>query len=123
MAKSAHQDVLQQGLDYVKDNADKYYACSSEPTTYAEATSTYALASENVSSTDFTWGTGATGEELTVAAKSGISIDSDGTLGHVALVDSSTSKLLVVDTTSSQQLYAGNQLNLPSWKMISKNPV
>lgn len=123
MAKSAHQDVLQNGLQYVKDNADKYYACSAEPTTFTEATSTYSLASENVGSADFTWSTGATGEELTVAAKSGISIDSDGELNHVAIVDSGTSKLLVVDTTSSQQLYAGNQLNLPSWKMTSKNPV
>jgi hypothetical protein len=123
MAKSAHQDVLQNGLQFVKDNADKYYACSAEPTTYVEATSTYALALENVGSIDFTWGTGATGEELTVAAKSGISIDADGSLTHVALVDSINSKLLIVDTTSSQQLYAGNQLNLPSWKMISKNPV
>jgi len=123
MAKSAHQDVLQNGLQYVKDNADKYYACSTEPTTYAEATSTYALASENVSSSDFTWETGSTGEELTVAAKSGISIDADGELNHVALVDSATSKLLIANTTSSQQLYAGNELNLPSWKMISRNPV
>lgn len=122
MAKSAHQDVLQNGLQYVKDNADKYYACSAEPTTYTEATSTYALADENIVTGDFTWGTGATGEELTVASKSGITIDSDGTLTHVALVDSGTSKLLVVDTTSSQQIYAGNQLNLPSWKMIAKNP-
>jgi len=123
MAKSAHQDVLRNGLDYVKDNADMYYACSAEPTTYIEATSTYALASENLSSGDFTWDAAATGEELTVAAKSAISINSDGELTHIAIVDSVSDKLLVVDTTSSQQLYAGNQLNLPSWKMIAKDPV
>jgi len=69
MAKSAHADVLQNGPQYVKDNADKYYACSAEPTTYAEATSTYALANTNVSSADFTWGSGTTGQELTVAFK------------------------------------------------------
>ena len=123
MAKYAHQDVLEKGLQEVVDNADGYYACSQQPTTYDEATNTYALAHTNVASTDFSWASGSTGMELTIAAKSGISIDADGDLTHVALVDSATSRLLIVDTTSIQHLYAGNQLNLPSWKMISKNPV
>jgi len=121
MAKSAHVDVLQNGLQYIKDNADKYYACSAEPTTFTEASSTYALAEANISSADFTWGTGVTGQELSVSAKSNISINSDGALTHVAICDSGNSKLLIVDTTSTQNLYAGNLLNLPSWKMISKN--
>ena len=123
MSKWAHDDVLRNGLEHVKNNADGYYACSQQPTTYTEATSTYALATTNVSSVDFTWSSAASGEQLTCASKSGISINDDGGLTHVALVDSANSKLLIANTTSSQQLYAGNQLNLPSWNMTSKDPV
>ena len=123
MAKYAHPDVLQKGLQEVVDNADGYYACSAQPTTYDEAVNTYELAHTNAAAADFSWATGSTGQELTMAAKSAISIDADGDLTHVAFVDSATSRLLLVDTTSTQHLYAGNELNLPSWKMTAKNPV
>lgn len=122
MGKSAHQDVLRNGANEIVDNADEYYVCSDEPTTYNEATSTYALAYVSVSSSDFTWTNITEGEKLTVAAKSNISIDADGTMTHVALVDTGTSRVLAVNITNSQELYAGNLVSLPSWTLIARNP-
>jgi len=123
MALYAHQDVLREGLDVVKDNATTMVACSAQPTTRTEAVSTYALADVTVTTSDFTWSSVAgVGERLTVGAKSGITIDATGSFTHLAIVDGS--RLLIVTTTASaQQLYSGNLLNLPSWAMTATNPV
>jgi hypothetical protein len=114
MAKSVHDDVLDGAFD-VLDQANGQHACSAEPTTRTEAVTTYQLATATMTAdTDYTKANGDTsGRKVTVAAKSGVNVDSNGTATHVALTDAT--RLLFVTTCTSQGLTAGNTVNFPAW--------
>lgn len=121
MAKSVHDDVLDGAFD-VLDQADLMTVCSSEPTTRTEAITTFKLADVAMTpNTDYTKANGDTnGRKCTVAAKSGVSVDSSGTATHVALVDAT--RLLYVTTCTSQALTSGNTVNFPAWKVEIADP-
>lgn len=121
MAKSVHNDVLDGAFD-VLDQADLMTVCSSEPTTRTEAITTFKLADIAMTpNTDFTKADGdVSGRKCTVAAKSGVTVDSSGTATHVALVDGT--RLLYVTTCTSQALTAANTVNFPSWKVEIADP-
>lgn len=123
MGKSVHDDVLDAALDYIANNCNAMYLCSSEPTTYAEATSTYALADVAIDNTDFTKANGDTsGRKTTVAAQNSVPVDSSGTSTHVAIVDSDNSKLLYVTTHTSQAVTSGNSANIGAWDIEILDP-
>lgn len=78
-------------------------ACSTQPTTYTEGNPTYALADVTVASGDFTAANGDTsGRKLTVAAKTAVNVDTNGTFQHVALLDVTKSKLFYVTTEQAK---------------------
>lgn len=54
MAKIVHDDVLDGALNYVKNNTTRISVCSTQPTTYTEAITTYKLAIKTITGTDFT---------------------------------------------------------------------
>lgn len=119
MAKTTHDDVMDGALNVIKNNVTRQVACSAQPTTYTEANATYALADVTMASTDFSIANGDTsGRKVTVAAKSGVLIDTSGTATHVALLDVTNSKLLDVTTCTSLALTANgsNTVNFPAWK-------
>jgi|SRR6185369_11509816 len=121
MAKSVADSVLDGAFD-ILDQATIMTACSAEPTTRTEAVTTFALADVAMTpNTDFTKANGDTsGRKCTVAAKSGVTVDSSGTANHVALCDGST--LLYVTTCTSQALTAANTMNFPAWKIEIADP-
>lgn len=105
------------GLDVflagIADQCTKVTICSTQPTTYAEGNATYALADVTVTAGagngDFTIGNGDTnGRKLTLVQQTGITVDSNGTAQHIALLDVAGSELLAVTTCTSQVLSAGN---------------
>lgn len=117
MAKSIHNDVLDAALNYIKTNANKMVACSAQPTTYAEANATYALADVAMSSGDFTIGNGdVSGRKVVVAAKNTVTVDANGTITHLALIDTVNSKLLFVTTTPSQVVNTSGTVDIGSWQ-------
>ena len=121
MAKIVHDDVLDGAFDIIRSNATLMIACSTQPTTRAEAVSTYALADVAMTSTDFTKANGdVSGRKLRVAAKSGVTVDANGTFGHVAIVDGT--RLLYVTTGTSQVLTAGNTVDFPEWDIEIADP-
>lgn len=124
MAKSVHNDVLDQALNYIKNNATRICVCSTEPTTYTEAITTYKLAIKTISSSDFTGpADGDTnGRKVTSNAHNGVTVDASGTALHIALCDSVNSKLLYVTTCTSQALTAGNTVNIPAWDVELADP-
>jgi len=125
MAKTVHDDVLDGALNIIKTLCTRQVACSAEPTTYAEANATYALADVTMASGDFTNANGDTnGRKTTVAAKSGVLIDTSGTATHVALLDVANSKLQYVTTCTSQALTANgsNTVNFPAWDIEIADP-
>lgn len=121
MAKSVHNDVLDGAFD-VLDQADIMTACNAEPTTRTEAVTTFKLADVAMTpNTDYTKADGDTnGRKVTVAAKSGVNVDTTGTATHVALCDGT--RLLYVTTCTSQSLTSGNTVNFPAWKVEIADP-
>ena len=123
MAKTVHDDVLDGALNIIKNNATRMVACSAQPTTYTEGNATYALADVTVSSTDFTIANGTTsGRKATVAAKTGVTVDTSGTVTHVCLLDVSNSKLLYVTTTTSQAVVNPGTVDIGSWVIEIADP-
>ena len=121
MAKSVHDEVLDGALNVIKSNATTMIACSAQPTTLTEATTTYALADVPMATGDFTLANGdASGRKLTVAAKSNVTVDASGSYNHVALVDGT--RLLYVTTGTSQALTAGNTVSFPAWDIELADP-
>ena len=128
MAKSVHNDVLDAALDNIADNGDEIYVCSTEPTNYTEASSTYALAD----TTGLTTGDGngvytiadgdTSGRKLTIAAQSGITVDTGGSAQHIAICDNANTKLLYVTTTAATTITASNNVDLSAWDIEIADP-
>lgn len=122
MAKSVNDTVLDQALNYIKSNADLMTLCSSEPTTLTEAVTTFALADVAMATTDYTLANGDTdGRKVTVASKTGVTVDATGTGNHVALVDSGTA-LLYVTTCGSQAVGLGGTVDFGAWDIEIADP-
>ena len=123
MAKAVPDAMLDAAFDWL-DQANLQVVCSAQPTTYTEATSTYALADVAMTvNTDYTKANGDTsGRKVTVAAKSGVTVDASGTATHLALVSSGDSTLRYVTTCTSQVLTAGNTVNIPAWDVEIADP-
>ena len=115
MGKWQNDSMLDAALNYIKTNGTQLSVCSAQPTTYAEATSTYKLAIKTITSTDFTGPANGdtSGRKITVNQQASITIDSGGTATHIAVCSGSV--LLYVTTCTSQVLSAGNQVTVPAW--------
>lgn len=104
-------EAFDQGLDYLDTNGTRIDICSQEPSTYAEATSTYTLGNATVN-------TGATanhspdGRQVTVPAISSGSVTGTGTATHWALTDGSSVLLATGALSSSQSVTSGNTFSL-----------
>ncbi len=120
MGKSVSNDVLDGALNIIKNNVNLMTVCSAEPTTRADAVTTYALANVAMAVGDFTVADDANGRKVTVGAKSGVTVGATNTATHIALVDGT--RLLYVTTCTSQALTAGNTVNFPAWKINIQDP-
>lgn len=124
MAKDVDASVQNAALNEIKDNATHLCLCSTQPTDFTEAYTTYMLARTTVSSGDFTLADGDTsGRKMTIAAKSAFSITNSGTLTYVAIVDQTNTILLMVTTATSQILYSGNTVSTPAFIISIPDPV
>ena len=124
MAKSVHDDVLDSTLNYIKNNATRICVCSTQPTTYTEAITTYKLAIKTITSGDFTGPSNGdvSGRKLRSNQHTTISVDATDYALHIALCDSVNSKLLIVTTCISQLLTSGNTVTIPVWDMEIADP-
>lgn len=123
MAKAVPDATIDMLLDYIALST-LMVACSAEPTTYAEAITTYALADVAMAGGDFTKANDTSGRKITTAAKTGVVIDVSGTATHVALVATSGTTLRAVTTCTSQVLTAGGgaTVDFPAWKWQVADP-
>ncbi len=86
MTKVAPDALIDAELDYIA-GCDRQITCSQAPASYAEATATYDLATATMTPvTDFTKADDTSGRKVTMAAKSGVTIDHSGMATHIALV-------------------------------------
>jgi len=111
MGKSTHDNAIDSLLTYISGNATQIHVCSAEPTTRAEAVTTYNLASGTVTSGDFTLANGdVSGRKHTVAAQAGLSISATGSGNHVAIT--SGTELLDVTTCTAIALTSGGTVDI-----------
>ena len=126
MAKYAHADVLDGGLNAIKNNSLrmlllKTYAAGDS---YATVTGN-ALCTVTMASNDFTLaGPDGAPRVLTTAAKSGTATASSGAAPdlHIAFTDNAGRVLWVTDETSDQVVTSGNTINFPSLTYTSSQP-
>ena len=128
MAKWVHADVLDNGLNYIKNNCNKVAAIVSYTAgdSYATAMSAGNIVAESdMVSADFTLGNGASNARTltTASGKQDASANNAGDPTHFAFVDTVNSKVLWVTTESSaQSVTAGNPVNFPSLVHTSNQP-
>lgn len=114
MAKAASDAVIDGGLNYIQQNAKRLFVCSAQPTSYAEASATYMLAQQTVTSTHFTIGNGdVSGRKIAVSQESSLSVANSGTASHVAVC--TTAAVMIVTTCTTQALTTGNTVTVPTW--------
>ena len=101
--------VLDNGLSILSTDANAIHICSQEPTTYAEAITTYTLGNKASPSIAAPSARTPNGRKVTVSAITGGSVTATGTASHYAIVDTVNSQLLATTTlTSSQAVTSGN---------------
>jgi len=124
MAKLVNDTVLDQALNYIKNNSTRVCVCASQPTTYSQAITSYKLADKSINSTHFGSPANgdASGRKIAVNAQSSVSIDSTGSAAHVALVKVASTALLYVTTTTTTGLTAGGKVNIGTWSIEIADP-
>lgn len=117
-----HDDLLDAALA-VLTNVENLYVCSDEPTTFAEASSTYMLGYKATPTIQAATSGDVSGRKRTVSAISDGVVDSAGEANYVALTDDSASKLLVVQALASAlNLATGSPFTLTAWDVEFPDP-
>lgn len=108
--------VLDAALAKLDTEANRLDICSQEPTTYAEATSTYTLGNKTSLSVGAPADRTPNGRKVTVASFSDGSVTGTGTASHWAVVDTVNSRLLATGALSaSQAVTNGNTFSLAAF--------
>jgi hypothetical protein len=122
VGKNAPDAVQDAALDYI-DQANIMHVCSAEPANYAGIAAVSLADVAMTPDTDFTKAAGTvSGRKVTVAAKSGVTVDASGTATHIVLARTTDSSLRYVTTCTSQALTAGNTVNIPAWEIEIQDP-
>lgn len=102
LAVLLHSDVVDNGLNEIVNDATAVYLCSQQPTTYAEASSTYALASAAISFNAPEAGGSPPDGRMTISdAITGGTVTATGTATHWAVCDGS--RLLATGELSAEE--------------------
>lgn len=110
--------VLDNGLTVLDTEANRLDICSTAPTTYTEATSTYTLGNKTSLSIGAPAARAGGGREVTVAAFTDGSVTGTGTAAYYAIVDTTNSRLLATGSlSSSQAVTSGNTFSISAFKI------
>ena len=120
-----NDDMLNTALNWLKNEADKLCLCSQQPTSYAEATSTYCLGSIAIGSANF----GeiedglVSGRRVLVSVTDVIPIDVAGAYNHVALVSDISQELLYVVPCPERDVAQGSEVVLGQFYIELRDPI
>ena len=118
-----HDRVFDNGLSVLDTEANRIDVCSSEPTTYTQATSTNTLGNSTSLSIGAPADRSGGGRKVAVAAISDGSITATGTATHYAITDTSNSRLLATGSlTASQSVTSGNTFTLATFDIGIPDP-
>lgn len=117
-----NDEVFDQGLDYADTNGTRIDICSQEPTTYAEATSTYTLGNKTGLNTGATEAGATDGRRVIVPAITDGTVTSTDTATHWALTDGSSILVATGALTASQAVTSGNDFTLDAISITIRDP-
>lgn len=115
------------GINALYAEGESIFICSQEPTTYLEATSTYALGEKDYGDPGDAFTAPEAGDPdgrmvLSVAISDGVVTD-DGDATHWAVVDKTNSRLLAANSlAASQTVTSGNVFTLPAISVRNAPP-
>lgn len=108
--------VLDLGLNILSTEANRIDICSSEPTTYAAATSTASLGNKTSLSVGAPAARTPDGRRVTVAQITDGTVSGTGTATHYAIVDTANNRLLATGSlATSQAVTSGNTFTLAAF--------
>lgn len=112
--------ALDAALDYI-NNGDRLDICSQEPTSVAEARTTYSLGNKTSLSIGSPADGDSSGRKVVVAAITDGSVTSSGTASHWAISNSTV--LIATDSlSSSQAVTSGNEFTLAEFDITFPDP-
>jgi archaellum component FlaF (FlaF/FlaG flagellin family) len=117
-----NDEVFDQGLDWVDANGTRIDICSAEPTTYAEATSTYTLGNKTGLNVGATENGDSSGRKVVVPAITDGTVTGTDTATHFALTDGSSVLIAVQALPSSQAVTSGNTFTLGAIDITIPDP-
>jgi len=100
------------GLAWVTANGSRIDICSSEPSTYSEATTTYTLGNKTGLTVGAAEDGDTDGRKVVVPAFSGGTVTATGTAAYWALTDGAGILLATRALAATQPVTAGNTFNL-----------
>lgn len=123
MAAYLNDRVYDNGLTVLDTEASHLYINSTQPTTYTEAITTYALGVKATPTVGAPAAKAGGGREVTVSAITDGTVSGTGTAGFYSLVDSSNTRLLAAGPLSATQaVTSGNTFTLTSFKIGIPSP-
>ena len=116
-------NILDNGVEYARANADRLDICSAAPTTYTEATSTFTLGNKTGITMGALQDAAGGGRETQVAAITDGNVTADGTASHYGVTKTpATSELLAENTlTASQAVTNGNTFTLDAIRLVHRD--
>ena len=125
MTKFLIDKVLDNGIQYIKDNCNKIVALEGYPASYADANNQKGtatgknLAEVAVTGADFTLANGdVSGRKITSGVKSGVAILQTGGADHIGWIDTVNSEIIAVtENNEVDALVTGNNVNFLGHKI------
>lgn len=115
MTKFANDLIMDAALDFLIAEAERIVVCSGYPASYA-GVAAVTLADDAIAGGDITKANGDTsGRKATIAQQANVPIDNSGTATHVAVVDDTGTRILLVTECTSQALTAGGTVTIPAF--------
>lgn len=102
--------VFDNGLTILDTEANRLDICSSEPATYAAATSTNTLGNKTSLSVGAPADRSPTGRKVTVAAITDGTVTANGTATHWAVTDTVNTRLLATGALSASQVVTSGNI-------------
>ena len=119
---SLGNNIFDQGLNYLVTNGTRLDICSSEPATYAAATSTLTLGNKTALSIGASADRSGGGREVTVPAITNGTVTANGTAAFYAITDGTSELLATGSLSASQVVTSGNTFTLTSFKVGIPDP-
>ena len=113
--------VLDDGLSTLTTNGTRIDICTAEPTSYAEATSTYTLGTSSIT-TGSPADRSAGGREVSVGAVTDASVTGTGIAAFYAITNGSDTLYATGGLSTSQSVTTGNTFSLGSFTIGIPDP-